>query len=79
MNDKRDEKIGKAVFGVTYLLYAFFRVVLYSLIALLLLYLFQKPLWLSPVIGIGAFLILRFFRRLVFGLLIRFGRWANKD
>lgn len=63
--DKRDEKLGRLVFSISYLLYALKFVVIASLIALILLYFIHKPLWLSPIIGCTVFLIWRSFRRFV--------------
>jgi uncharacterized membrane protein len=77
-DDRREELIGKTVFGVTYLFFALRMTALFSAVALIVLLIIGKPLWLSPLIGTACFLIYRFFRILVFRLLIGFGRWANK-
>lgn len=77
-DDKKYERTGKAVFGIAYFLFALKYTAVFSLVALAILWFCGKPLWLSPVFGIAAFLIYRFFRRLILTLIIRFARWADK-
>lgn len=75
---RKEETIGRAVTWVLYIRYALRIIAAVSLAALAVLYFIEKPLWLAPIIGAGAFLIWRFFRRVVFRLIMKFVRWSQK-
>lgn len=76
-DDRKNEAIGKTVLIVRYIFYALRMTVAFSLIALIILLILKKPLWLAPIIGFGVFLIYFLIRWLFFGLLIKFGRWSS--
>ena len=78
-DDKKYEKLGKAVFTFSYFLFALKMVRCFSAIAFVVLLILKKPLFFAPIIGAAAFLIYRAIRILIFGLLLKFARWANKD
>lgn len=63
--DEKYEALGKTIFSLTYLFFALRFILIASGIALAVLYLFHKPLWIAPLAGIGAFLVYRAFYRLL--------------
>ena len=63
--DQRNEKIGRAIVSFTWLVFAAKFIVTISIIAAIVCYFINKPLWLAPVIGIGAFIIYRLIWRLI--------------
>lgn len=65
-HNRRAEKLGRFVFDISYWIYAVKFVVIASLLALAVLYLIHKPLWLAPIIGYGIFLIIQTIRKYVF-------------
>ena len=48
-DDKREERLGRAVFGVAWVTFAIVFIAIASAVALALLWLFGGPLWLAPV------------------------------
>lgn len=72
--ENREEKIGRAVVSVNYVIFALRRIAVFTLAALVILFLVHKPLWLAPVIGTAVFFIYRALRRWIISGLIRFGR-----
>ena len=72
--ERKNYAIGRTVSRIRYLAFAIRATAVFSLIALIVLYLLRKPLWLSPVIGIVMFLLYRSVRRFIITRLIRFGR-----
>lgn len=54
--DQKSEKIGRAIVNLTWLWFAIKFVVIVSVIPGIVLYLINKPLWIAPLIGIGAFI-----------------------
>ena len=73
--DQKNEKIGRAIVNLTWLWFAIKFVVIVSVIAGIVLYLINKPLWIAPLIGIGAFI----FYRLIWRLIWLFIGWASKQ
>ena len=71
---KREEIIGRIGVGVMVFWRLFKRFVVCSLAALVLLLIFGKPLWLSPLIGLAAAIVWTEAVRLFYRLLISFGR-----
>ncbi len=74
-NEEREEKLGRTVFGFSWFFYALRIIVITSLIALAVLYLTGKPLWIAPIIGIGCYLLYRFVIRAIF----RFIGWTTRE
>ena len=72
--DRKYEKIGRTVTKVTYWLFAARFILTVSIVALVVLLIIQKPLYWAPVIGIAAFLIYRFFWRLIFWTFYKLSR-----
>ena len=72
--DRKYEKIGRTVTKVTYWLFAARFILTVSIIALVVLLIIQKPLYWAPIIGIAAFLIYRFFWRLIFWIFYKLSR-----
>ena len=66
---KKTERIGKTVFGIAYLVYALKFILTVSAVSLAVLWFLSLPLWLAPIVGVGAFLIYRAIYRAVFGIL----------
>ncbi len=65
----RNEKLGQAVVGISWFIFAAKFIVIASVIALVVLYFIGKPLWLSPIIAIGAFALYRLGLRLIWKLI----------
>ena len=70
-DDKRDERLGRAIFGVAWITFAIVFVAVASAVALVLLWLFGGPLWLAPVIGVAAYLLYRLFYLLFWKVIFR--------
>ena len=73
--DKRDEKLGRAIVSVTWLIFAAKFIVVVSVIALVVLYFVGKPLWLAPIIAVVIFAVYRLFWRLIW----IFIGWAGRQ
>ncbi len=73
--DQKNEKIGRAIVNVTWIWFAIKFIVIVSVIAGIFLYFIKKPLWIAPLIGIGAFIIYR----LVWRLIWLFIGWLSKQ
>ncbi|MCH5202041.1 MAG: hypothetical protein J1F17_02435 [Oscillospiraceae bacterium] len=69
--DKKYETIGKVICTISYWIYAFKIILTVSIIAGIVLYLIDYPLWIAPLIGLGAFLIYRSIKRLIFRILYK--------
>lgn len=79
MNENQKyETIGRAIAKLSYWWYAFKLILVFSLIALVVLYLVHKPLWFAPIIGVVVFLIYRTIRRAFYRILFRAARKASK-
>ena len=63
--DERDEKLGRAVVTIGWFIFAAKFITVVSVIALVILYILGKTLWLAPVIGIGVFAGYRLIWRLI--------------
>ena len=72
--DKKYEKLGSAVMGIAWILYAVKIVAVVSFVALVVLWIIHKPLWIAPLIGIGAYVMYRIIWRLFW----KFIRWSQK-
>ena len=73
--DERNEKLGRAIVNITWIAFAARFIVVAAIIALVILYLIGKPLWLALVFAIGAFIVYRLIWRLVW----KFIEWASKQ
>ena len=65
----RNENLGRAVVGISWFIFAAKFIVIVAVIALATLYFIGKPLWLAPIIAIGAFAVYRLALRLVWKLI----------
>lgn len=73
--DKRNEKIGRTIVGLGWLIFAARFLIVVTAIALVVLYFLGRPLWLAPVIAIVIFAIYRLCWRLIW----KFIEWAGKQ
>ena len=72
--NQRYTGLGAFVMGVMWILYALKWITVVSVIALPVLWLMHKPLWIAPIIGVIGYVIFRIFWRLFW----RFIRWSEK-
>ncbi len=73
--DQKNEKIGRAIVNLTWIWFAAKYIVIVSVIAGIVLYFINKPLWIASVIGIGSFIIYRLIWRIIW----LFIGWASKQ
>ena len=73
-DDKKYEKIGRTITSITYWIFALKIIAAVSIIAAVVLFILGKPLYFAPLIGIGVFLIYRFFWRLIFWLFYKLSK-----
>jgi hypothetical protein len=57
--DERDERLGRAILSVSQIIYAIGFIAVVSVIALVILLIIGKPLWIAPVIGVVVYLLYR--------------------
>ncbi len=74
-NNDRDEKLGRAIVGVTWLIFAAKFILIATVIALVALYFIGKPLWLAPVIAVVIFAVYRLIWRLIWVFI----EWAGRQ
>ncbi|MBR5406594.1 MAG: hypothetical protein IK111_03015 [Lachnospiraceae bacterium] len=72
---ERNEKLGQAVVGISWFIFAAKFIVIATVIALIVLYYIGRPLWIAPIIAIGAFAVYRLFLRLIWKLV----DWASRQ
>ena len=72
---ERNEKLGQAVVGISWFIFAAKFIVITTVIALAVLYFLGKPLWIAPIIAVGAFAVYRLFLRLIWKLV----EWASRQ
>ena len=72
---ERNEKLGQAVVGISWFIFAAKFLVITTVTALIVLYFLGKPLWIAPIIAIGAFAVYRLFLRLMWKLV----DWASRQ
>ncbi len=72
---ERNEKLGRTVSGIVWILYAARFIIVTTVIALVILYFIGKPLWIAPVVGIAVFAAYR----LVWGLIWKFIGWSTRQ
>ncbi|MBO4882280.1 MAG: hypothetical protein J5570_02065 [Lachnospiraceae bacterium] len=73
--EKREERLGGALMWILWIFTALYRIAIVTVIALPILWLLHKPLWIAPVIGVIAYIIWRILWRLFW----RFIHWSQKD
>ena len=66
MSDEHDGKVGRAVMGFAWIVFAIKFILFFSVVALVVLYFLKKPLWLAPIIALGLYL---FYRVVILGLI----------
>ena len=72
---EQNEKLGQAVAGISWFIFAAKFIVITTVIALAVLYFIGKPLWIAPIIAVGAFAVYRLFLRLMWKLV----EWASRQ
>ena len=74
-NNDRDVKLGRAIVGIAWLVFAAKFILVATAIAFVILYLIGKPLWMAPVVGVVIFAVYRLIWRLIW----LFIEWAGKQ
>jgi membrane protein YdbS with pleckstrin-like domain len=72
--DERDEKLGRAIVTLQWWFFAAKFLIVVTVIAGIVIYFLGKPLWIAPVIAVGAFIIYRLIWRLIWVFIGRAGR-----
>lgn len=76
MNEKeRNEKLGRAVVGIGWIIFAAKFLIIATIAAGLIVYLMGKPLWIAPIIAVVIFIIYR----LIWGLIWKLIDWASNQ
>ncbi len=73
--DKRDEKIGRAIVTFSWWIFAAKFLVVATIIAGIVIFFLGKPLWIAPVAAIILFIIYK----LIWKLVWRFIEWAGRQ
>lgn len=73
-NSRNEEKLGRAVFSIAWILFAIKFLLIASLISLAVLWILDKPLWIAPIIAIIVFALYRMVWRLFWKFIV----WSNK-
>ena len=73
--DKRDEKIGRAIVTFSWWIFAAKFLVVATIIAGVVIFFLEKPLWIAPIIAVILFIIYRLILRLIW----RFIEWADRQ
>ena len=73
--DKKNEKIGRAIVTLGWWIFAAKFLVIVTVIAGVVIYIIGKPLWLAPVIAVAAFIVYRIILRIVWAFI----EWASKQ
>ena len=73
--DRKNEKLGRAIVNVTWFLFAAKFIGVVTFVAGIILYFMGKPLWIAPVIGVVAFIIYRLIWRLIWVFI----GWASRQ
>ena len=70
MSNEQEGKVGRAVMGFAWIVFAIKFILFFSVVALVVLYFLKKPLWLAPIIAVMLYLFYRIvILGLIFGLL----------
>ena len=60
MNEnERDEKLGKAILSISQIIFAIGFIAVVSIIALVVLLILGKPLWIAPIVGVAVYFVYR--------------------
>lgn len=62
---KREENLGRAIYTISFIKYALKFIIIVSIIALVVLYFLNLPLWIAPITGLLVFLLWQFILRLI--------------
>ena len=74
MNEnERNERIGRAVVGIGWIIFATKFLIIATAIAGVIVYLMGKPLWTAPIIAVGVYIVYR----LIWGLIWKVIEWAS--
>jgi membrane protein YdbS with pleckstrin-like domain len=73
--DKRDEKIGRAIVTFSWWIFAAKFLVVVTFIAGVVIFFLEKPLWIAPVVAVILFIIYKLIWRLIW----RFIEWAGRQ
>ncbi|MBR6359080.1 MAG: hypothetical protein IKS11_05455 [Lachnospiraceae bacterium] len=73
--EERDEKLGRAIVTLSWWLFAIKFLVVATVIAGVVVYFLGKPLWIAPLIAVGAFIVYRLIWRLVWVFI----EWAGRQ
>ena len=73
--DKKNEKIGRAIVNISWFIFAAKFIIIATLAAGIIIYFTGRPLWLAPVIAVGMFIIYRLIWRLVWVFI----GWASRQ
>ncbi len=73
--DERYETIGRTAACLTYILFTIKFLVIATLIPLVILHFTGKPLWIAPLIGVGAFILYLIGWRIIWVFL----EWCSKQ
>ena len=72
--EKREERLGGALVGILWIITALYRIAIVTVIALPVMWLIGKPLWIAPIIGVVAYILWR----MVWRLFWKFIHWSQK-
>ena len=72
--EKREERLGGALMWILWIFTALYRIAIVTVIALPILWLIHKPLWIAPVIGCIGYILWRIAWRLFW----KFIHWSQK-
>ncbi len=72
--DERDEKLGRVILTLNWWIFAAKFLVIVTVIAGVVIFFLGKPLWIAPLIAIGAFIIYRLIWRLIWVFIAWAGR-----
>ncbi len=69
--DERDEKLGEAIMSISRIIFAIGFIAVVSVIALVVLLILGKPLWIAPIAGVVVYLGYRLILTAIVNLLGR--------
>ena len=79
-NNAQNDTIGRTLMTLMWIWFTIKFIGITSLIALLVLWIIRKPLWLAPIIAVGLYFVYRLFRMLFLMLIGMIGEdQARKD
>ena len=73
--DDREEKLGRAILTLGWWIFAAKFLIIVTAISGVVLYFLGKPLWIAPLIAIGAFIIWRLIWRIIWVFI----EWAGRQ